>query len=228
MRSIGADLFRRLAAGLSLAALLAASLPARAGETMSFSLVSVGSPNCRGDCPQVISGQGQIDEGTAQSLVQFLQQNGGGAHRVLLLDSPGGHVQAAMELGATIRRLGMAVVVARPGGRGAYDGNLPPGICYSACVYALMGGKKRVVPPQSRVGVHRMYNYATNFDASQGGFVSERYYDDGGMRRKLSNYARRMGVDSGVIDSAERGSSDQVHVLTRAEIQRWRLASHRL
>jgi hypothetical protein len=228
MENIGADLFRRLATGLSLFALLAASLPARAEETMSFSLVSVGSPNCRGNCPQVISGQGQIDDGTAQSLVQFLQQNGGGAHRILLLDSPGGHVQAAMELGATIRRLGMAVVVARPGGRGAYDGNLPPGICYSACVYALMGGKKRVVPPQSRVAVHRMYNYATNFDASQGGFVNERYYDDGGMRRKLSNYARRMGVDSGLIESAERGSSDQVHVLTRAEIQRWRLASQRL
>ena len=37
-----------------------------------------------------------------------------------------------------------------------------------------------------------------------------------------------MGVDSGLIDFAERGSSDQVHVLTRAEIQRWRLASQRL
>jgi len=37
-----------------------------------------------------------------------------------------------------------------------------------------------------------------------------------------------MGVDSGLIESAERGSSDQVHVLTRAEIHRWRLASERL
>ena len=92
----------------------------------------------------------------------------------------------------------------------------------------VQGGKKRVIPPQSRVGLHRMYNYNTSFDAAQGGFVNERYYDDGGMRRKLSNYARRMGVDSGLIESAERGSSDQVHVLTRAEIQRWRLAAERL
>jgi hypothetical protein len=118
--------------------------------------------------------------------------------------------------------------VARPGSGRAYDGALPAGVCYSACVYALMGGKKRVIPPQSRVGLHRMYNYNTSFDAAQGGFVSERYYDDGGMRRKLSSYARRMGVDSGLIESAERGSSDRVHVLTRAEIQRWRLASQRL
>jgi hypothetical protein len=228
MRSISADLFCRFATGLSLFAFLTASLPATAGETMSFSLVSIDSPNCRGGCPQVISAQGQIDDGTAQSLLEFVQQSGGRANRVLLLDSPGGHVQAAMELGATIRHLGLAVVVARPGGGQAYDGNLPAGVCYSACVYALMGGKKRVVPPQSHVGLHRMYNYNTSFDAAQGGFVNERYYDDGGMRRKLSNYARRMGVDSGLVDFAEHGSSDQVHVLTRAEIQRWRLASQRL
>lgn len=228
MRSIGAGLFRRLATGLCLFALPAASLPARAGDRMSFSLVSLGSANCRGDCPQVISAQGQIDDGSAQSLVDFLQQHGGGTGRILLLDSPGGHVQAAMELGATIRRLGMAVVIARPGGGRGYDGNLPPGICYSACVYALMGGKKRVIPPQSLVGVHRMYNYTTNFDVAQGGFVSERYFDDGGMRRTLSNYARRMGVDSSLIDLAERGSPDQVHVLSRAEIQRCRLGSQRL
>ncbi len=228
MRSICADLFRRLAAGLSLFAFLTAGLPARAGETMSFSLVSVNSPNCRGGCPQVISAEGQIDDGTAQSLLEFVQQNGGGANRVLLLNSPGGHVQAAMDLGAAIRRLGLAVVVARPGSGQAYDGNLPPGICYSACVYALMGGKKRVVPPQSRVALHRMYNYNTSFDAAQGGFVNERYYDDGSLRRKLSNYARRMGVDSGLVEFAEHGSSDQVHVLSRAEIQRWRLASQRL
>ena len=226
MRSIGADMFRRLATGLSLLAFLAAGLPARAGETMSFSLVSIDSPNCRGGCPQVISAQGQIDDGTAQSLLDFLRQNGGGARRILLLDSPGGHVQAAMELGATIRRLGIAVVVARPGGERAYDGNLPPGICYSACVYALMGGKKRVVPPQSRVGVHRMFNYSSNFSFADG-FVSERYLDDGEMRRRLSRYSQSMGVSPAVIELAEHTSPDYLRVLTPGEIARWRLAAQR-
>ncbi|MFM9152903.1 MAG: hypothetical protein ACKOPC_04745, partial [Methylocystis sp.] len=42
------------------------------------------------------------------------------------------------------------------------------GRCYSACVYALMGGSRRVIPPESRVGVHRMFNYSTNFDFSEG------------------------------------------------------------
>jgi len=228
MSNIGVGSLRRVAAGLVLSAILGSSLPASAGEAMTFSLVTVASPNCRGACPQVISAQGQIDDGTAQALLDFLRQNGRGAQSVLLLDSPGGHVQAAMELGATIRRLGMAVVVARSAGGRAHEGVLPAGICYSACVYALMGGKKRVIPPQSRVGLHRMYNYTTSFDASQGGFVNERYFDDGGMRRKLSSYARSMGVDSSLIDLAERGSPDQVHVLSRGEIQRSRLGGARL
>ncbi|WP_424361256.1 hypothetical protein [Methylocystis parvus] len=65
-----------------------------------------------------------------------------------------------MELGQAMRRLGMAVVVARPAAeQGSQNMALVSGRCYSACVYALMGGKKRVIPPQSRVGIHRMFNY---------------------------------------------------------------------
>ena len=39
---------------------------------------------------------------------------GGNLHGIVLLDSPGGKVVASMELGQAIRRLGMAVIVARP------------------------------------------------------------------------------------------------------------------
>ena len=33
------------------------------------------------------------------------------------------------------------------------------GGCYSACVYALMGAEKRVIPHGSKVGIHRMFTY---------------------------------------------------------------------
>jgi hypothetical protein len=149
-------------------------------------------------------------------------------HGIVLLDSPGGHVVAAMELGLTIRKLGMAVIVARPGAESAATGDLFSGKCYSACVYALMGGRKRVIPPQSKVGVHRMFNYETNFNLAEGGFVRERYVDDGDMRDKLARYTTTMGVSSGLINLAEHTSPDVIHVLTPAEIARWRLGSRRL
>lgn len=210
--------------------ILSARAPAFAAP-MSFEIVTVGVGQCRAHCPQVIFAQGEIDNGSADALLGFVKQSLGGRdlHGVVLLDSPGGHVIAAMELGLTIRRLGMAVIVARPGGGGG-DGTaaLYSGRCYSACVYALMGGRKRVIPPQSRVGVHRMFNYATSFNLAEGGFVRERYVDDGDMRRRLAHYSRMMGVSDGLIDLAERTSPDYLRVLTPGEIARWRLASRKL
>jgi hypothetical protein len=230
MKIIGVEWLLRLAAGFAfIFAIFQSPPPAAAEEAMSFQLVTLGSGRCRGACPQVVFAQGQIDEGTADNLLRFMQQNVNGAalHRVVLLDSPGGRVIAAMELGLAIRRLGMAVIVARPGGESAHNGSLYSGRCFSACVYALMGGKKRVIPPQSKVGVHRMFNYTTNFSLSDG-ITQERYLDNGEMHRRLSNYTRSMGVDSSLIDLAERTSPDHLHVLTPSEISRWRLGAQRL
>jgi hypothetical protein len=39
----------------------------------------------------------------------------------------------------------------------------------------------------------------------------------------LSRYSSQMGVNSGIIDYAERTSSDSLHVLSKGEIARWRL-----
>ena len=62
---------------------------------------------------------------------------------VVLLDSQGGYVIASMELGRVFRRIGAATVVANQ--------------CLSACVYAFMGGVKRVAPRGALLGIHRMF-----------------------------------------------------------------------
>jgi hypothetical protein len=90
-----------------------------------------------------------------------------------------------------------------------------------------MGGKKRVIPAQSRVGIHRMFNYSTSFDFSEG-LVRERNYDDGGMRAMLARYANGMGVSSELVNLAERTSPDQLYMLTGSDIARWRLGSRKL
>ena len=196
------------------------------GRAQEMSFRVIGAPGAR-----VIAVQGEINDDTPDAFLNFVTENvgGGHVHGVVLLDSPGGKVVASMELGRAIRRLGMAVVVARPAGdpeRSALS--LASGRCYSACVYALMGGTRRVVPPGSKVGVHRMFNYSTNFDLAEGGVVRERNLDDGGMRATLSDYARSMGVSTDLVMLAERTSPDQLYMLTGADIARWRLASRKL
>jgi hypothetical protein len=209
---------------------LAASLllaPALADE-MSFRMVTLGG-RCKSACPQVIAAQGEIVEDTAGAFLSFVQQNAvsGEIHSIVLLDSPGGKVNASMELGRLLRRLGAAVIVARPSANTESTGDLLSGRCYSACVYALMGGRKRVIPALSSVGVHRMYNYVLAPNPAGGEPLRRRNYDDGNMRSRLLRYSRKMGVSNDLINFAERTPPDRLHVLSRDEIARWRLGSGR-
>jgi hypothetical protein len=215
---------------LSFFAMAAFSPIAGAAEEMSFRVIGLDAGSCGARCPRVIAAQGEIGEGTPDAFVSFVRENvgGGNLHGILLLDSPGGKVVASMELGQALRRLGMAVIVARPAaGEASQNMALVSGRCYSACVYALMGGRRRVIPPQSRVGIHRMFNYSTSFDFSEG-VVRERNYDDGGMKAMLARYASGMGVNPELVNLAERTSPDQLYMLTGSDITRWRLGSRKL
>ena len=212
-----------------LALCVSAASSARA-EEMSFRVVGLNSGGCGASCPQVIAAQGEIGEATPDAFLAFVRDNarGGNVRGIVLLDSPGGKVVASMELGQALRKLGMAVIVARPAADQSRTMALVSGRCYSACVYALMGGRKRVIPAQSSVGVHRMFNYSTNFDIGEGGFVRERNLDDGGMLQTLSRYAAMMGVSTELVKLAERTSPDRLYMLTGADIARWRLGSRNL
>ncbi|QGM96496.1 hypothetical protein [Methylocystis parvus] len=225
------QIFRTLALGalgLAVQALLAGG--GAQAEEMSFRVVGLDAGRCGARCPQVIAAQGEIGEGTPDAFLNFVRESvgGGNLHGIVLLDSPGGKVVASMEFGQALRRLGMAVIVARPAAEPSSQAmSLVSGRCYSACVYALMGGKRRVIPPQSRVGIHRMFNYSTSFDFSEG-IVRERNYDDGGMRAMLARYASGMGVSPDLVHLAERTSPDQLYMLTGSDIARWRLGSRKL
>ena len=58
--------------------------------------------------------------------------------------------------------------------------------------------------------------------------MQERNYDDGGMRAMLSRYSSTMGVSPELVNFAERTSSDQLYMLSGAEIARWRLGGRKL
>jgi hypothetical protein len=209
----------------ALLALAAFALPARGAEPMTFRLVQVDdSSRCGGQCAQAIAADGEITDSTPQQFLSFVSGNGqGNVRSVVFLNSPGGKVVASMELGQLFRKLGVAAIVARVAQTYGGSGVLASGQCYSACVYALMGGRKRVIPPQSSVGVHRMFQYEASLDSTAGGLSVRRRYDTGRMHSMLSRYSSQMGVNSGIIDYAERTSSDSLHVLSKGEIARWRL-----
>ena len=219
---------RRIVAIFAALMLMGFAMPARASD-MTFTLFPVGNPaRCGTSCPQVIAAEGEITNDTPDAFVAFVrsQARRGDVRSVVFIDSPGGKVLSSMELGQAFRRLGIAAVVARPietsGGS-----EFAAGHCYSACVYALMGGRKRVIPPQSKVGIHRMFTFESAADPA-GGTARNMRHDDGGMKEVLAKYSAMMGVSRGLIDYAERTSSETIHVLTPGEIAAWHLGASRL
>jgi len=192
-------------------------------EEMAFQVVSVGTrAQCGSNCPEVIAAEGEISDATPEAFRSFIASHAGAGtlHSIVLLNSYGGKVVAAMELGKIFRQIGAAVVIAQPGSQGQSGGR-----CFSACVYALIGGKKRVVPPESEVGVHRMVAYA----AGEGFAASPTMrLDNGSVAAVLSRYCSSMGVNPAVIKLAEHTEPGRLYLLSRAEISRWRLAVPRL
>jgi hypothetical protein len=202
-------LLRGLAVALATVWLLAVF--GSGARAMEFRLQSVGEgTGCRAHCPRVIVAEGQITNSSPEEFLQFIRDNAENRdlRTVVLLNSQGGYVVASMELGQMFRRVGAATIVAHQ--------------CLSACVYAFMGGVKRVAPRGATLGIHRMFA-----NMSDGGFDSEvhRVYDDGSMAGMLMRYSVRMGVSRDLIRFAERISSNSIHVVTASEMARWRLAS---
>ncbi len=192
---------------------------------MSFRLASIEGRGCVARCPRVIVAEGAIAEDTPQAFVGFLKSvaDSPGLRDVVVINSPGGRVVASMRLGAALRKLGAAVIVARFADDGGRNFAVA-GQCMSACVYALMGGVKRVVPPESRVGIHRMSSQEVGGQgrSHRPGNAS---YASHEMVDALADYAAQMGVNPTVIRVAERIAPEEIHIVSPAELQRWRLAS---
>ena len=140
-------------AAFALAAILACGSAASAAP-MTFRTMPVGD-KCGARCPEMIIADGEITNRTPDEFIAFVRRQSvnPNARGVILLNSQGG-AWAPRWNRALFRTAGAAVIVGRAGPQGVVAGR-----CYSACVYALMGAKKRVIPKVSKVGIHRMFAY---------------------------------------------------------------------
>ena len=214
---------------LALLVLCAASAPASAAE-MAFRLIPFGDPaQCGEGCTRVIGAEGEIKPDTPRKFLKFVADNVDDprVRSIVFLHSPGGGVEASMRLGKAFRKTGVLAVVARidaaEPGRGPAV-NLPGARCFSACVYAFMGAKKRVVPPSSLVGIHRMFFYDDANAGRSGQGRGARTYGTPQFVEQLAAYAGAMGVSRDLIYKAEKIDPDHVHIVTLKEMRRWRLA----
>jgi hypothetical protein len=117
---------------------------------------------CRAQCRTWVSASGYITADTPRELETFAKgRDLRGA--VLVLDSDGGSVLGTLALGRAIRALEMVTTIGRtvPLASGRPDDPravlLPEGSCESMCVFLLLAGTQRYVPPQAKVLVHQIW-----------------------------------------------------------------------
>lgn len=221
---------RSLLSACLFAVVMASSAPVLA---MSFDLVPFGERSkCGEKCPLVISATGEITNESPREFYNFLYRNiaDSRVRSIVFIHSPGGAVEASMRLGAMFRQTGVMVIVGRvvpaPPGLGPAL-NVPGARCFSACVYALMGAKKRVVPPDALVGIHRMHYDSRVRDRVTDRDESSRTYGSRQFVAQLANYASSMGVSRELIYTAEKVEAERIHIVTTDELRRWRLGARK-
>ena len=93
---------------------------------------------------------GEIDEDAPGRLESLISDRGIPFRSVLYLESPGGNLQAGLELGRVIRKHGFVTYV----GNSDREEIVP---CFSACTLAYLGGYFRFYDPNAAYGMHRFY-----------------------------------------------------------------------
>jgi hypothetical protein len=94
--------------------------------------------------------------------------------------------------------------------------------CISACVFALISGRERLVPPGVQFAVHsptltrRRPDGTTVAAAEINAASTNKVLDDAMM--KIQKHIREMGIDNGLFEIIERTPYEDLHMLTREEI----------
>ena len=150
---------------------------------------------------------GAIAEGDGARMRDYLETQTREIMRVRL-NSPGGSVHDALEIGRMLRAKGFDTVM------GAGD------ICLSACPYLLAAGVNRDVHATAQVGVHQHY-FGTN--SALPAFLAVEDIQRG--QGEVMTYFSEMGVDTMIMQHALKTPPDEIYVLLPEEMLRYGLVT---
>ncbi|MEO6395998.1 MAG: ATP-dependent Clp protease proteolytic subunit [Devosia sp.] len=161
----------------------------------------------------VLTLTGTIDPGSAARVAEEVAAHGEYI-KTVALDSPGGSVTDALEIGTLLRGKGYATSVAA----GA--------LCASSCPLIFMGGTERVASPQAAIGVHQIYA------ATAPGSLAERLQAAGTamadaqkLTAAITRYVADMGVEQEVWLHALETPPERLYYFSADELVALKLAT---
>ena len=184
---------------------------------------------CGATCATWISATGAITADSGREFKQFMKDRDPRAVTVVL-DSDGGSVLGAIDLGREIRKLALATTVGRTIDIGAKEDDRavlsPRADCESMCAFVLLGGVQRIVPPEARVMVHQIWLGDRRQDPTAATYSAEDLVLVQRDIGRLAQYTAEMGASIDLLDLALRIPPwEPLHTMTRDEISRTRLAT---
>lgn len=123
---------------------------------MTFKWVAAKPGACEPDCRDWIAAVGIITGDTPAKFDDFTKGRDLKGQRIVL-DSSGGSVLDAIAMGRTWRSRGVLTSVGMMTDRDGVRAIMPEGYCESMCVFLLLGGATREIPPQAHIRVHQIW-----------------------------------------------------------------------
>jgi hypothetical protein len=200
---------------LILLGLIGAPVAADMPATLQVVAVAPDYPGrLRGDGRWLIYLDGPVDPG-AVSRVANLVLTEHITHALVYLNSPGGSLLTAMQLGRVLREHSFDT---RVGTRTADATRAAAGTCHSACPFILAGGVQRSLETGSAVGLHRAENRVPISDEDTFQHV---------VRTQVVEYLAEMGVRAEVANLMADIPHDRIRDLTVDEALQLNLVNER-
>jgi hypothetical protein len=199
---------------------------------MSLTIVRSSRQSCEPNCPQWIAANGVITPQTP-SLFREILENTEAQKLPIMIQSAGGELFSALEIGRMIRNAKRDVGIARTeysacetkgrpckaalAGSKTYYGLAKDdwSYCYSACTFLLAAGLNRVAAGSVAVGFHEPYRCKsgkrkTKFDPND--CVVTKLDLDSVLRTALTQYLDEMGVSGEIVAEMQKAPPDDMNV----------------
>jgi len=154
-----------------------------------------------GDQRWLIYLDGPVDPGATSRVVSLILTEHI-THAVVYLNSPGGSLVTAMQLGRVLREHAFDT---RVGMRTTDATRATAGTCHSACPFILAGGVQRSLEAGSALGLHRAENRVP---------VSDNVAFQHVVERQVVDYLAEMGVRAEVANIMTAVAHDRIRDLT--------------
>ncbi len=153
----------------------------------------------------IISATGLINSDAGKRFEQFLITNHVPILSFVNFDSLGGSPIGAMALGRVIRKYRLRTDIAKRDANGKFQ----PGVCFSACALAFLGGEFRYRSKGSRYGVHRFsFSSSTTENSDIAQILSAAEVE----------YIRSMGVDPTLWTLSAATSAQEIFEPTKQQL----------